>query len=79
MEITLDGARTVVFVNGTKVTDYVEGQPVPPKVQSYEPDRGPRPAEGYIGLQNHSDKDVVWFKEVSVRPLAPPAKSSRLP
>jgi len=26
--------------------------------------------EGYIGLQNHSDKDVVWFKEVSIRPLA---------
>jgi ketosteroid isomerase-like protein len=70
MEITLDGPRTVVVVNGTKVTDYTEGQPVPPKVQTSEPDRGPRPYEGYIGLQNHSDKDVVWFKEVSVRPLA---------
>jgi 3-keto-disaccharide hydrolase/uncharacterized protein DUF4440 len=70
MEITLDGPRTVVFVNGTKVTDFTEGQPVPPKVQTSEPDRGPRPAEGYIGLQNHSDKDVVYFKEISVRPLA---------
>jgi ketosteroid isomerase-like protein len=71
MEITLDGLRTVVFVNGTKVTDYTEGQPVRPKVEKWEPDRGPRAAEGYIGLQNHSDKDVVWFKEVSVRPLPP--------
>jgi ketosteroid isomerase-like protein len=70
MEITLDGPRTIVSVNGARVTDYVEGQPVPPKARTYEPDRGPRPMEGYIGLQNHSDKDVVWFKEVSVRPLA---------
>jgi ketosteroid isomerase-like protein len=76
MEITLDGPRTVVFVNGTKVTDFTEGQPVPPKVQASEPDRGPRPAAGYIGLQNHSDKDVVWFKEVSVRPLSSPASLS---
>jgi len=76
MEITLDGPRTVVFVNGTEVTDFTEGQPVPPKVQTSEPDRGPRPAAGYIGLQNHSDKDVVWFKEVSVRPLSSAASQS---
>jgi len=76
MEITLDGPRTVVFVNGTKVTDYTEGQPVPPKVQTVEPDRGPRPAEGYIGLQNHSDKDVVYFREISVRPLSSSASQS---
>jgi ketosteroid isomerase-like protein len=69
MEITLDGPRTVVVVNGAKVTDYTEGQPVPPKVETWEPDRGPRAMEGYIGLQNHSDKDVVWFKEVSIKPL----------
>ena len=76
MEITLDGPRTVVVVNGDKVTDYTEGQPVPPKVQTSEPDRGPRPAEGYIGLQNHSDKDVVYFKEISVRPLSSSASQS---
>ena len=70
MEITVDGPHTVVVVNGAKVTDYTEGQPVPPKVETWEPDRGPRAFEGYIGLQNHSDKDVVWFKEVSIRPLA---------
>jgi 3-keto-disaccharide hydrolase len=69
MEITLNGPRTVVFVNGVKVTDYTEGDPVPPRKFDFEPLRGPRPNEGYIGLQNHSDKDVVFFKEVAVRPL----------
>src|ERR1700756_229406 len=31
MEITLDGPRTVVMLNGVKVTDYTEGRPVPDK------------------------------------------------
>jgi len=70
MEITLDGPRTIVVVNGTKVTDYTEGDPVPPRKFSFEPERGPRPNEGYIGLQNHSDKDVVLFKEVAVKMLS---------
>jgi len=78
MEITLDGPRTVVFVNGVKVTDYREGEAVPPKAHTWEPDRGPRAEEGYIGLQNHSDKDVVWFKEVSIRPLASPATAQEV-
>lgn len=69
MLITLEGPRTIVIVNGVKVTDYTEGQEVPPKKASYEPDRGPRPREGFIGLQNHSDKDVVFFKEVALQPL----------
>ncbi len=69
MDITLDGPHTIVVVNGVKVTDYTEGQPVPPKKEMWEPDRGPRPNQGYIGLQNHGDNDVVLFKEVSVRPL----------
>jgi hypothetical protein len=76
MEITLDGPRTIITVNGVKVTDYTEGQPVPEKKASYEPDRGRRPNEGYIGLQNHSDQDVVYFKEVSVRPLKAARNSS---
>jgi len=69
MEITLDGPRTIVTVNGVKVTDYTEGQPVPPKKLDFEPERGQRPELGYIGLQNHSDNDIVFFKEVAVRPL----------
>ena len=70
MEITLDGDRTMVSVNGELVTDYTEGDPVPEKKIWYEPDRGRRPTKGYIGLQNHGDEDVVYFKEISVRSLA---------
>ncbi len=69
MEITLEGPRTIVYLNGVKVTDYSEGQPVPARKFGFEPQRGPRPTEGWIGLQNHSDEDVVFFKEVALRPL----------
>jgi len=69
MEITLDGPRTIVVVNGVKVTDFTEGQEVPPKKFDFEPFRGPRPLKGYFGLQNHSDNDVVYFKEVAIKPL----------
>lgn len=69
MEITLDGLRTIVYLNGIKVTDFKEGDPVPAKKFDFEPERGPRPESGYIGIQNHSDVDVVFFKEVSVKPL----------
>ncbi len=69
MEITLDGPRTVVVLNGVKVTDHTEGQPVPERKFNFEPQRGPRPNDGYIGLQNHSENDVVFFKEVAVKML----------
>ncbi|MGH9573490.1 MAG: 3-keto-disaccharide hydrolase [Candidatus Acidiferrales bacterium] len=69
MDITLDGLRTIVFVNGVKVTDYTEGQPVPPKKFSFEPQRGLRPLTGWFGLQNHSNNDIVFFKEVAIKPL----------
>ena len=69
MEITLKGPETIVFVNGEKVTDFTEGQQVPAQKFDFEPLRGPRPLEGYFGLQNHSKDDVVFFKEVSIRPL----------
>lgn len=69
MEITLDGPHTIVTVNGVKVTDYTEGQPVPPKKLWFEPERGRRPEFGFFGLQNHSDNDIVFFKEVALRPL----------
>ena len=69
MEIALDDDHTTVHINGVQVTDYREGQTVPPKKERWEPDRGPRPGIGYIGLQNHSAKNIVFFREVSVRPL----------
>jgi hypothetical protein len=70
MEITLDGPRTIIVVNGEKVTDYKEGDPTPERKFDYEPYPGIRPNEGYFGLQNHGDEDIVYFKEVSMKPLA---------
>jgi Domain of Unknown Function (DUF1080) len=67
MEITMDGPRTIVVLNDVKITDFTEGDPVPPKKLDFEPERGPRPLEGYIGLQNHSRHDVVYFKEIAVK------------
>lgn len=69
MEITLTDDRTVVTLNGEKITDYREGDPVPEKKVSSEPDRGKRAAAGYIGLQNHNDKDVVLYRDISIKKL----------
>ena len=70
MDIAIDGPRTIVYLNGVKVTDFTEGQPVPAKPPgSHDPDRGPRPDSGFIGLQNHPGSEV-YFKEVSVTPLS---------
>jgi hypothetical protein len=69
MEITLDGPHTTVVLNGVKVTEFTEGDPVPAKKFPFEPERGPRPQEGYVGLQNHSENDVVFFKEVALKML----------
>ena len=74
-EITLDGERTIVTVNGVKVTDYKEGDPVPPRKFDFEPYPGRRPEYGYIGMQNHGEHDVVFYKEVSVKPLAKKGKA----
>ncbi len=67
MEIVLKGKRTTVFLNGKKVNEYVEGQPVPERKMWFEPVRGPRPDSGYIGIQNHDAQSRVYFREISVR------------
>jgi hypothetical protein len=69
LQITLDGPRTEVTVNGAVVTDFKEGDPVAPKKGDGDPRRGPRPVRGYFGLQNHGDGDVVSFKEIVVQAL----------
>ena len=68
MDVTIDGPHTIIYVNGEKVTDFHEGDPVPPKKESSDPNRGPRPDSGYIGLQNEPGPEVD-FKEVSLLPL----------
>lgn len=69
IEITLDGPRTVVHINGVLVSEYAEGDPVPPKKYDWDPARGPRPKRGYIGIQNHPHGKTVYFKEVSIRSI----------
>jgi len=75
MEITLDAQRTVVHVNGAKVTEFSGSDPVPDRKMYYEPERGPRPDMGYIGVQNHDANSTIWFREISVRPLGAAAVS----
>lgn len=67
MDIELAGQKTTVILNGKKINEFVGNQPVPPRKQWFEPARGPRPDSGYIGLQNHDGKSVVYFREVSVK------------
>jgi hypothetical protein len=72
MEITLKGDLVKVAVNGVNVNTFDPKQPVPERKEKWEPERGPRPPVGYIGIQNHDDYasgEHVYFKEVSVRPL----------
>ena len=66
MEITLDDDRTIVVLNGEKVNDYLDMTRVPLREHDYEPVRGPRPREGYVGVQNHHEPQTVHFKEISV-------------
>jgi hypothetical protein len=74
LEITLRGDRIQTSLNGVPVADFDPGDPAPelsPRGGTGDPEAGPRPDSGYIGLQNHDGKCVVYFKEVSVRPLPP--------
>jgi hypothetical protein len=68
-DIRLEGPRTVVYLNGVKVTDYTEGDPIPERKFDFEPFPGTRPDSGYFGLQNHGEHDVVFYRKVAVKPL----------
>jgi hypothetical protein len=66
LEIEMRGLRTAVTLNGVLVTDYDGVSPVPPKKSKWEPDRGPRPEEGYIAIQHHGGAETLWFKEITL-------------
>lgn len=76
MIITLAGEKISVELDGQQTTSFDPTTTnLPARKQWHEPKREPkRPQAGYIGLQNHDPGDVVWFKEVSVRPLPSGAK-----
>jgi hypothetical protein len=73
MDITLKGNTVQVKVNDVPVQDFDPAKAtIPERTKPYEPQRGPRPESGYLGLQNHDDYaegTQVYFKEISVRPL----------
>jgi hypothetical protein len=71
MVVTLQGNLVLIEIDGQQVTQFDPDSPdVPPQKQWYEPSReAKRPTTGYFGLQTHDPGDVVYFKEVSVRPL----------
>jgi hypothetical protein len=66
LEIEMRGPRTIVRLNGALVTDYDGAAPVPPKKGQYEPERGPRPDEGYIAIQHHGGAQTLWFREITL-------------
>jgi hypothetical protein len=72
MIITLDGTKVLVEVDGQRLSSFDSaGKDIPARKNWTEPKRDyPRPEAGYIGLQTHDPGDVVFFKEVSVRPLS---------
>jgi hypothetical protein len=66
LEIEMRGPRTIVRLNGVVVTDYDGVAPVPPKKGRFEPDRGPRPNEGYIAIQHLGGARTIWFREITL-------------
>ena len=66
LEIQMRGPRTIVKLNGVLVTDYDGVSAVPPKKGQYEPERGPRPDQGYIAIQHHGGAETLWFKEITL-------------
>ncbi len=77
LEVTLKGNRVTTTINGVPVTEFDSSAlkpEAPDKIGEGDPARGPRPESGYIGLQNHDDNSVVYFKDVSVRSIGSPFK-----
>jgi hypothetical protein len=77
LEVTLKGNRIITTINGVAVSEFDSSElkpDSPEKTGEGNPARGPRPESGYIGLQNHDENSVVYFKEVSVRSLGTPSK-----
>jgi hypothetical protein len=69
--ITLDDTKIHVDLDGRRVSSFDPASPdLPPRKIWHEPKREPeRPVAGFLGLQTHDPGDVIWFKEISVRPL----------
>ena len=71
MIITLDGNQVRIEQDGKLLSTFdPASKNIPERKIWHEPRREPlRPEIGYFGLQTHDPGDIVYFKEVSVRPL----------
>ncbi|MCA2220730.1 ThuA domain-containing protein, partial [Nonomuraea aurantiaca] len=56
-ELLVEGERLQVFLNGSKINDFTNTDPV----RSLQ--------QGYIGIQNHGSGDVVSFRNIRVKEL----------
>ncbi|MBE1582648.1 ThuA domain-containing protein [Nonomuraea angiospora] len=56
-ELLVEGERLQVFLNGTRINDFTNADPV----RSLQ--------QGYIGIQNHGSGDVVSFRNIRVKEL----------
>ncbi|WP_436970693.1 OmpL47-type beta-barrel domain-containing protein [Micromonospora avicenniae] len=72
-EIRVVGQHWSIFRNGELINEYVN-----PPDAVFSPPRSDDPggagrqsASGYIGLQNHSEGDVISFRNVRIAPLTP--------
>jgi hypothetical protein len=76
MLITLQGDKILVDVDGERVTSFDStSKDIPAEREWFQPKREPtRPQHGYLGLQTHDPGDVVYFKEISVKPVMAGAK-----
>ncbi|MGN9844818.1 ThuA domain-containing protein [Nonomuraea sp. H19] len=63
-ELLVEGERLQVFLNGTKINDFTNSDPV----RSLQ--------QGYIGIQNHGSGDVVSFRNIRIKELNPSSSTS---
>ncbi|GAA4605051.1 type 1 glutamine amidotransferase [Actinoplanes octamycinicus] len=61
-EIRVEGERLQVFLNGVKINDFTNTDPV-------------RSLAGYVGIQNHGDADHVAFRNVRIKELGTPSRT----
>lgn len=71
MIITLRDTEVLVELDGKAISRFDSAsREIPPRKTWSAPKREhTRPTHGYIGLQIHDPGDLVYFKEVAVRPL----------
>jgi hypothetical protein len=63
-----DPGMPVLYAYEVQIDNHPD--PTPPRKFDNEPIRGMRPQYGYFGIQNDSDKSVVYFREIALKKLA---------